>query len=403
MPIMAGKATMTDGGAEPVTRQAVVRHSSGCAVVTRLRRDHAGSLTWRAHDVGMSIPRRQPLPARRVIVVVADGLRPDVIPLLDLPAFGRLARLGTSTLLGRTVSPSVTAAAMSSLLTGVPPAVHGLASSRFRVPRPRGRVDPLPAVLRTAGVRTVAFMAALPWTFRRLGSTLGTRLGFEAVSFAGANAATILQSARRELTARHDGLCVFHWPDADQAGHRHGWPSPPYLRAVRNLDRCLGELDAITGASQDPETVLIVVADHGGGGRVRRDHDSDHPLDRTIPIIIAGGHISQATTLLPGASLLDVPPTILRAFGLPSPESYTGRALHEAFFEQDFVPVVGGNDAQQRAPADNGNWGQSRIHRERSSPELTEVNSTLTPISNSTLTPISTAGAGGVAGWTRES
>lgn len=280
----------------------------------------------------MTIPRRVLLPptVRRVILVVTDGLRPDIIPLLELPTFGRLVRQGASTLVGRTVCPSVTAAAMGSLMTGVEPRVHGLASSRFRLPRPTGPVNPVPRALRAAGVRSAAYMAGLPWGYRRLGRLLGRRLGFDTFSFRGTGAGDILAAARDELLARRDGLLVMHWPDGDRAGHDHGWPSPAYLRAARWMDRCLAELDDITGASSDPETLLIVMADHGGGGATRRDHDADHPLNRTIPIILAGGAVRR-TTLWPDSSLLDVPPTVLHALGVAVPESYAGRVLHEAF------------------------------------------------------------------------
>jgi arylsulfatase A-like enzyme len=286
----------------------------------------------------MMNPRRVPhsAPVRRVIVVVADGLRPDIIPLLELPTFGRLVRHGASTLHGRTVSPSVTAAAMGSLLTGVEPAIHGLASSRFRMPRPARVLEPLPAVLRAAGHHTAAHMARLPWAYRRLGRLLGQRLGFHTMSFDGDDAGEILTAARPALS-RRDGLLVMHWHDCDRAGHRHGWPSPAYLRAAWFLDRCLAELDHWTGASSDANTLLIVMADHGGGGTTRRDHDSEHTLNTRIPIILAGGLI-RPTTLLPDSALIDVPATILYALGVPIPESYTGRALREGFVMQSIAP-----------------------------------------------------------------
>lgn len=271
-----------------------------------------------------------PPTVRRVILVVTDGLRPDIIPLLELPAFGRLVRQGASTLAGRTVVPSVTAAAMGSLMTGVEPRVHGLASARFRLPQPVHRVHPLPRALADAGVASAAFMARIPWGYRRLGTVLGRRLGFDTVTFRGKGASDILATARRDLITRRDGLVVMHWPDGDRAGHDHGWPSPAYLRAARWMDRCLDELDEVTGASTDPETLLIVMADHGGGGVTRRDHDADHPLNRMIPIILAGGTVRR-TTLWPDATLLDVPATVLHALGVAIPESYAGRVLHEAF------------------------------------------------------------------------
>jgi arylsulfatase A-like enzyme len=278
----------------------------------------------------MMIPRRTSPVARRVIVVVADGLRPDIIPLLDLPTFGRLVRQGASTLDGRTVRPSVTAAAMASLLTGVEPQVHGLANSRFRVPRPAHALDPLPRVLRDAGVPAMAWMAALPWTYRGLGATLARRVGFDHVSFEGKGASEILSAAASTLVRHREGLQMLHWPDADAAGHAHGWPSPAYLRAARGLDHWLGELDELTNASRDPDTLLIVLADHGGGGTERRDHDSDHPLNRRIPIILAGGAVHHVT-LLPDSSLLDIPPTVLHALGVTIPATYAGRPLLEAF------------------------------------------------------------------------
>src|SRR4030095_5751683 len=77
-------------------------------------------------------------------------------------------------------------------------------------------------------------------------------------------------------------------------------------------------------------TLFIVLADHGGGGTTRRDHDSDHTLNRKIPIILGGG-VARQTTLLPDSSLIDIPPTILHALGVEIPDSYSGRVLVEAF------------------------------------------------------------------------
>ena len=67
---------------------------------------------------------------RRVIIVVLDGLRADAVHLFPLPNMARLAELGAATFTARTVTPSVTAAAMTSLFTGVTPDVHGLTSDR---------------------------------------------------------------------------------------------------------------------------------------------------------------------------------------------------------------------------------------------------------------------------------
>src|SRR5690242_10187857 len=98
-----------------------------------------------------------PTGVRRVIPVAPDGLRPDAIEAFNLANVRRLAAKGASTMSGATVAPSVTAACMGSLLTGVSPEYHGLCSDHFHVPRRRGYVEPLPRVLAETALPTTAF------------------------------------------------------------------------------------------------------------------------------------------------------------------------------------------------------------------------------------------------------
>jgi len=267
---------------------------------------------------------------QRVIVVVMDGVRADAAPLFHLGTLDRLAARGAATFAARTVIPSVTAAAMGSLFTGVAPAIHGLDSDRFRVPRPRGPVDPLPAVLRDAGIASSAFLARLPLAYRPLAAHLAKGLGLTSVTFRGEDAAGVLRAASSVLTTGVRGLVVLHWPDADRAGHAHGWTSRAYAAALRRIDESLGALDRATGGGTDPATLLIAVADHGGGGVVATDHDSAHVHDRTIPMILTGGAV-RTCDLGNGASLLDIPATVLWALGTRIPPTYAGRPLTEAF------------------------------------------------------------------------
>ena len=103
----------------------------------------------------------------RVVLVVLDGLRPDAVDAFRLDHVAELAARGAATFTARTVTPSVTAAAMASLFTGLAPARHGVVSDRFHVPRRRGPADPLPRVLSAAGLPSSAFIAR-PTTCRFL-------------------------------------------------------------------------------------------------------------------------------------------------------------------------------------------------------------------------------------------
>ena len=267
---------------------------------------------------------------RRVIVVVLDGLRPDAITCFNLTHLQRAMQGGAHTLGGTTVTPSVTAAAMTSLFTGVPPRLHGVESDRFHIPSPRRNLQPMTQRVAEAGLPVSVFMAEIPYLFRGLAKRFARVAGVEDANFAGNTAPEIVMGARHRLATQRRGLMLFHWPDADRAGHAHGWMSEPYAEAARRMDATFGLLAALCEIGRDPGTLLIALADHGGGGVKHDDHDSPHPLDRTIPIVLAGGNV-QAGELAPFASLLDVPPTVLWSLGISIPASWTGRPLLEAF------------------------------------------------------------------------
>ena len=272
---------------------------------------------------------------RRVILLVLDGLRPDAIERFDMTRLASLARRGAATFTATTVSPSVTAACMASIFTGVSPDRHGVDSSRFHLGRPREKLTPVPEVLDDARLRSEAFMARVPWFMTRIARQIARALHVDA-TFAGRESLEVLGAALPRLHAKRDGLLVLHWPDGDDAGHEHGWMSPQYEQAARRMDAALGGLIEAASLFETSDTLLVVMADHGGGGADLRDHDSAHPLDRTIPIVFAGGGVTPGALSGP-ISLLDVPPTILWALGAPVPRSYHGRVLMELFAREAAV------------------------------------------------------------------
>lgn len=266
---------------------------------------------------------------RRATIVVLDGLRPDAIAAFALPTLSRLLPRTAHTLDARTVAPSITVAAMTSLFTGVRPVRHGLVTDRFAIPSGYRDLATLPRVAANAGHRTAAWLSPPPLLVRFVASRAARILDVDA-HFPSADPVTTVRAATRTLTQDRHGLCVFHWLTADRAGHAHDWMSAPYAEAARGLDAALAELLDVTRVLDDPDQLLVVLADHGGGGAVANDHDSDHPLDRTIPVLLAGGAIG-AGRLLDPVSLLDVPATVAWALGAEVPGAWEGRVLMEAF------------------------------------------------------------------------
>jgi arylsulfatase A-like enzyme len=265
-------------------------------------------------------------PLERVVVVVLDGLRPDAVDAFQLDNLRALSSRGAFTATATTVSPSVTAAAMASLFTGVPPMHHGLSSDRFHIPRPRVALDPLPALVARAGLPVSSFVRTVPLVFRPFARACASKLGIRSPVFVGDTAPQILDAARETLRTQRHGLIVVHWPDVDAAGHDHGWMSNEYGVACRVLDAALGDLVSAECVLDDPDTLLIALADHGGGGVSPRNHEEDHQLNLRIPLLLVGGRV------VPGAlrgdvSILDVAPTVAWALGIDAPVGWPGKAL----------------------------------------------------------------------------
>lgn len=266
---------------------------------------------------------------RRVTVVVLDGLRPDAINKFSLYTVARLAQSGASTLSARAVSPSVTAAAMATLLTGAAPDRHGLQSDKFQLPRSRGLLHPWARLLAAQGVETTVVMARIPTLYAPVARGFASLLGVAETRFAGETCAEICRDASKVLSRRHAGVVLIHLPDADRAGHAHGWMSPEYAMAAGRVDNALSRLLAPIDL-RDPGELVMICSDHGGGGARTHWHDSDHPSDTTIPVVLAGGGVWPCD-LGPHVEFADLPATLLWSLGVPQPESYAGRPLVQAF------------------------------------------------------------------------
>src|SRR5205823_60695 len=76
-----------------------------------------------------------------------------------------------------------------------------------------------------------------------------------------------------------------YYEDADDAGHKYGFGTPPYLSRLAQLDDFIAKLLTVIRLRSQvyPETWLVLVTtDHGGGGLFPDDHGEDSPICRNI-------------------------------------------------------------------------------------------------------------------------
>ncbi|MDP3909890.1 MAG: alkaline phosphatase family protein [Gemmatimonadales bacterium] len=267
-------------------------------------------------------------------MVLADGLRPDAVTRTHMPSLDALARAYTQALRATTVRPSRTVAALASLATGVAPASHGLIEPGLGFLTKLTRLRPLARELNRAGLPSRIVASDLLFSERAVVRVLAAAAGVTGVTSAGRRAREVAGAAL--AVHQTDGVLFVYLNDADLAGHLHGWMSPQYLEAAAELDAAIGALAVLAD-----DSLLIVLADHGGGGVTSHDHAEPHLVNDRIPLVLAGPDVTRRHQLTGKVSLLDIPPTLLWWFGLEIPVAYEGRPLAQAFRTAALAGVAG--------------------------------------------------------------
>ena len=230
--------------------------------------------------------------ARRVVVVIVDGLR---LEASRLPFLDALRRRGVDTT-AAVPYPTISRPNYVTILTGVPPRDSGVRTTRVRAPV---TVDSLMARARAAGLRVASAsdMGTLASLFVHGGDDT---FAINSISYPTDGAGVVrppaaplgwpfdevrklpsvgaLGAALRALLAGDAALVLVLAGDADRAGHAEGAASERYRRAAASIDHALGEALAGLDLSRD---AVLVTADHGHIDR--GGHGGPEPRSRPCP------------------------------------------------------------------------------------------------------------------------
>lgn len=105
---------------------------------------------------------------------------------------------------------------------------------------------------------------------------------------------------------------------------------PDYLGCIHSLDQNLGRIRAeLEALGLAENTLLIYTSDHGSHFRTRnREYKrSCHEASIRVPLVLYGPGFSGGQVIDDLVSLIDLPPTVLRAGGIEPPVSMRGRPL----------------------------------------------------------------------------
>lgn len=262
----------------------------------------------------------------QVILCVIDGLRPDALMQASVPVIRQLMAEGAYTLEARAVVPSISLPCHVSMLCGAMPARHGTLSNVWSPPEP-----PLPSLIDVAHAAGKSTASFYNWEELRDLSRPGSldMAYFRELGDPEGDGDLEVAAAAADYLAGHAPALAFVYLGAlDEVGHRYGWMTAPYLRALGKADRALGMVrQGLQAAGLLDSTAMFVMADHAG-------HDHDHSagtgLDLTIPWIACGAGIRRGHRIEVPVSLIDTAPTLAHLLGVPRPPEWEGQVIEEA-------------------------------------------------------------------------
>ena len=252
-------------------------------------------------------PRGEPAPpAEHVVAISVDGLNPQAIRRLGrdrAPVLHRLRRQGAGTLNARTERElTITLPNHTGMVTGRRVAAgnggHGVTWNDERM-EPRTVQDAADeevrsvfTVVHASGGTTGLFASKQKFTlFRRSWPSSVDRTVIRLDN------RRLASLARRDLRRHGRDFTFVHLSLPDVVGHRSGFMSADYLRAVARSDRLVGKLLATVRRDDDLRgaTTVVLTADHGGRG----PHHSDPAAlaNYRVPFLAWGAGVSRGSDL----------------------------------------------------------------------------------------------------------
>jgi hypothetical protein len=202
--------------------------------------------------------------ARSIVVLLLDGLGWSSLEQ-HRAALPELGQMGGGPI--TTVIPSTTAAALTSLATGMAPAQHGIVGFRMRVddsvlnvlrwqvPYGRRAPDPFSVQRHTAFLgRPVPVITKKE--FRKTGFTEAHLRGSR---FYGWSTTSVLVEHCRRLVGHDERFVYAYYPGVDTVAHEFGLHDEYYLAELAFADELVGRLLEVLPS----HATLVVTADHG--------------------------------------------------------------------------------------------------------------------------------------------
>ncbi len=254
--------------------------------------------------------------AEKVILILADGMRPDGLLQCGHPYVQTLMAEASYSLTAQTVMPSVTLPCHMSLFHSVDPDRHGTTTNTY-APQVRP-IEGLFDRLYANGKKCALFYSWEPLRDLSRPGHLHHSLLMKVRAYEHVDR-PLTDAAIDYIRAEDPDFLFLYLAETDEFGHDCGWMSETYLQTIHNAVQCVQDIvDAFGG-----DHTILFTADHGGHART---HGTEEPEDMTIPLFCRGSAFPQGERF-DGGSILDIAVTVAKLLEISNAPEWEGKAL----------------------------------------------------------------------------
>ena len=269
----------------------------------------------------------------QILVIGIDGLGAHGIELAKTPVLDEMMNKGAYSLAARTVVPSSSGPAWTSIITGATVERHGVGNNSWTVesktlePVIKGDHNMFPTIFGEIRKNDPEAVIGAVYHWGTLVNFIEKDVCDLSISAESEDIAT--QKACDFLASKNPNFTFVHLDLVDHGGHHGGYRSDEYVKSVEKADSLVGVfVDKLTETKQIEKMIILIVADHGG---LEKKHGGSSPDEMIIPFIIYGKGVKKGYEIKHPVFNYDLAPTVAWLFGFQLNDWISGKPLIDAF------------------------------------------------------------------------
>ena len=263
---------------------------------------------------------------KKVLIIGIDGVRPDCLKFAQTPTIDLLAKNGTFSenaysggeLNTKTQQPTVSGPGWISILSGNWMNRHGVKANNFKgydhkaSPHFFKRIKDQKPDLKLSSI-----CQWHPINENILKPVVKVKTMINTPD----KGASVKELALEDLKNNNPDVVFVHFDDVDHAGHKHGYGKniKPYVTAIEQTDKHIGELIAQINSHNNESWLVLITTDHGG---INKGHGGQSPDERRVFVLASGGDVMKNKVVEKGPGITVIAPTAFKHLELKIDNSW---------------------------------------------------------------------------------